>query len=322
MNKNYQEITIQFDENAPIKHRPKPMVTSLPTVFSETIDFNRDGSMFIGARVEIRFEFNDELFLLTEIRFESEPATRNNTSLLNNTTLCPPVRTSNSTLESSSLVLFTFEWLTIVLVSIFSLGFVLLLLVGLCGRRQLRHRRRRLRQNSHLYYKSSQMTATTSGSCVSTSSEHDAHTLPIAQVNKHFFQTNNYDDVTSEQQSMGSYIYPITSTTSLLQTSPPSSLCKGEQYAVIDGTYSCNPYQHWSTNHVRTSSNDANRSTVAVRLLDLSLRFVGYRTDESDRRQSTFEFIQLRSSDGSFSVDSIDDPSASWSRSEQTNGIT
>ena len=167
------------------------------------------------------------------------------------------MKTSNSTLESSSLVLFTFEWLTVLLVSVFSLGFVLLLLLGLCRRRQLRHRRRRLRQNSHLSYKSSQMTATTSGSCGSTSSEHEAHTLPIAQVNRHFFQTNNYDDVTSEQQSMGSYIYPITSTTSLLRTS--SSLCKGEQYAVIDGSYACKPYQHCSTQNVRLCSASGNQ---------------------------------------------------------------
>jgi len=48
---------------------------------------------------------------------------------------------------------------------------------------------------------------------------------------------------------MGSYIYPITSTTSLLQTSPPSSLFKGEQYAVIDGNYSLNTYKHWPTNN-------------------------------------------------------------------------
>jgi hypothetical protein len=35
--------------------------------------------------------------------------------------------------------------------------------------------------------------------------------------------------------SMGSYIYPITSTTSLMHTSSPSSLFKSEQYAIIDG---------------------------------------------------------------------------------------
>lgn len=89
-------------------------------------------------------------------------------------------------------------------------------------------------------------TTTTSGSCASTSSEHGENTL----INKKFFLSNNYDDITSEQQSMGSYIYPITSTTSLLQTTPSSSLCKPEQYAVIDGNYSFNTYKQWSTNNV------------------------------------------------------------------------
>jgi hypothetical protein len=50
---------------------------------------------------------------------------------------------------------------------------------------------------------------------------------------------------------MGSYIYPITSTTSLLQTTPPLSVFKSEQYAVIDGNYSFNPYKQWSTNNVK-----------------------------------------------------------------------
>jgi hypothetical protein len=46
----------------------------------------------------------------------------------------------------------------------------------------------------------------------------------------------NYDDMTS----MGSYIYPITSTTSLIHTSSPSSLFKSEQYAMIDGNWPMN----------------------------------------------------------------------------------
>jgi len=90
----------------------------------------------------------------------------------------------------------------------------------------------------------------TSRSCVSTSSEHDGSTLPVKHTN-HLLIANNYDDVTSEQQSMGSYIYPITSTTSLLQTTPPSSIFKGEQYAVIDGNYSFSTYKQWPTNNVR-----------------------------------------------------------------------
>jgi hypothetical protein len=155
---------------------------------------------------------------------------------------------NNSTYESSSLTIFTFEWLTVLIGSILLLCFILLLILGLYRIRCWSHHR--LRQNSSLYYKSSQMTTTTSGSCVSTSSEHDGSTLPVKKTN-HLLISNNYDDVTSEQQSMGSYIYPITSTTSLLQTSPPSSLFKGEQYAVIDGNYSFNTYKQWPTNNVR-----------------------------------------------------------------------
>jgi hypothetical protein len=98
------------------------------------------------------------------------------------------------------------------------------------------------------------MTTTTSGSCASTSSEHDGSTLPVKK-HSHLLLANNYDDVTSEQQSMGSYIYPITSTTSLLQTSPPSSLFKSEQYAVIDGNYSLNTYKQWPTNNVKIKIN-------------------------------------------------------------------
>lgn len=156
---------------------------------------------------------------------------------------------TNSTYESSSLTVFTFEWLTILIGSILSLCLILLLILGLYRFRYRSHCR--LRQNSSLYYKSSQMTTTTSGSCASTSSEHDGSTLPVKNLHNHLLISNNYDDLTSEQQSMGSYIYPITSTTSLLQTSPPSSLFKGEQYAIIDGNYSFNTYKQWSTNNVK-----------------------------------------------------------------------
>ena len=150
------------------------------------------------------------------------------------------------------MIFFTFEWLTIYVISTCICCFIFVLLFGLCYRR---HRRRsthrRLRKNSHLYYKSSQMTTTTSGSCVSSSCDHDTNTLSIQKNNKNLLLGNNYDDLNSEQQSMGSYIYPITSTTSLLQTTPPSSLFKGEQYAVIDGNYSLNSYKNWPPNNVK-----------------------------------------------------------------------
>jgi len=159
---------------------------------------------------------------------------------------------NNSTYVTSSLIIFKFEWLTILIGSIVSFCFILLLIFGLYHFRCRSHRR--FRQNSNIYYKSSQMTTTTSGSCASTSSEHDGSTLPVKK-HSHLLLANNYDDVTSEQQSMGSYIYPITSTTSLLQTSPPSSLFKSEQYAVIDGNYSLNTYKQWPTNNVKIKIN-------------------------------------------------------------------
>ena len=166
---------------------------------------------------------------------------------------------NSSTLETSSsfpLNIFSLEWLTVLIGCFLCLILILLLILGLIRFRCHRHRsssshHHRLRQNSSLYYKSSQMTNTTSGSCASTTSEHDANTLPVKNLHTHLLLSNNYDDLTSEQQSMGSYIYPITSTTSLLQTSPPSSIFKGEQYAVIDGNYSFNTYKQWPTNNVR-----------------------------------------------------------------------
>ena len=158
----------------------------------------------------------------------------------------------NATYESSSLIIFKLEWLTILIGSILSFGFILLFIFGLYRLRCRSHHR--CRQNSNLYYKSSQMTTTTSGSCASTSSDHDGSTLPVKK-NGHLLLSNNYDDLISEQQSMGSYIYPITSTTSLLQTTPPSSLFKGEQYAVIDGNYSSTTYKQWPTNNVKIKIN-------------------------------------------------------------------
>ena len=142
---------------------------------------------------------------------------------------------NNSTYQSSSNL--TFEWLTPLFGSMILICSILLFILGFyCFRR-----RHRLKQNRNLYYKSS---TTTSGSCVSASS---GSTLPINKT-KHLFLSNNYDDITSE---LASYIYPITSTTSLLQTSSPSSLFKSEQYAVIDGNYS---YQQWPTNNVKNDN--------------------------------------------------------------------
>ncbi|CAF1682931.1 unnamed protein product, partial [Adineta ricciae] len=182
------------------------------------------------------------------ITFDNEPVS----FIIQNATNCSTIILHSSTYATSTLLIFKFEWLTIVIISILFFGLFLLLLLTFHRIRQYRLRRRshhRLRQDSNLYYKSSQMTTTTSGSCTSTSSEHDGSTLPVAQKITQMFLSGKYDDMTSEQQSMGSYIYPITSTTSLLQTTPSSSVFQGEQYAVIDGNYSSNTYKQWSNNN-------------------------------------------------------------------------
>jgi hypothetical protein len=297
MSNEYQSIHIKFDDNPSIKHHPSPIESSLSTIFVDTIQLIKYGNIFIGKQVEIIIEFNNELLLLTEITFDNEPAISMNTTIgINNTTThCPIgkkkkkeiflsnykyfylVMNNTSTYESSSLAIFTFEWLTILIGSILSLCFLLFLLLFLYRFRCRSHHR--LRQNSNLYYKCSQMTTTTSGSCVSTSSDNDGNTLSVKKIPNHFLISNNYDDITSEQQSMGSYIYPITSTTSLLQTTPPSSLFKGEQYAVIDGNYSSNIYKQWSTNNVKIKINHYLVLFIYFYLLDISLCFIRYWTN-------------------------------------------
>jgi hypothetical protein len=88
MNNKYQSIFIKFDNNQTIKHQTSPIESS--PIFIDTIQLIKYGNMFIGKRVEIIFEFNNELLLLTEITFDNEPAIFSNTTLgLNNTTNCP-----------------------------------------------------------------------------------------------------------------------------------------------------------------------------------------------------------------------------------------
>ncbi|CAF0731409.1 unnamed protein product [Adineta steineri] len=253
MNNKYESVQIKFDNNLTIKHHIAPIESSVSTIYVDTIQLIKYDNIFLGKQIEFLFEFNNnQLLFLTEITFINEPAILLNTSsIINNTTNCSILmNNNNSTFENSSLIIFKFEWLTIFIISIILFSFILLLIFGFY-RIRCRSSHHRLRQNSNLYYKSSQMTTTTSGSCESTSSVHDANTLPVKKKNHLLLSSssNNYDDVTSEQQSMGSYIYPITSTTSLLQTTPSSSLFKGEQYAVIDGNYSSNTYKQWSTNN-------------------------------------------------------------------------
>lgn len=89
MSDKYQSVQVKFDDNFSIEHHPSPIESSLPTVFIDTILLAKYGTMFLGKRVEIIFDFENALFL-TEITFDSEPAILLNatTSDLNNTSNC------------------------------------------------------------------------------------------------------------------------------------------------------------------------------------------------------------------------------------------
>jgi len=89
LNNKYQLINIKFDDNRSIKHHSSPIKSSISTIFIDTIQLNKYGNIFLGKQIEIIFEFNNELLLLTEITFNNEPAMFINTTLgFNNTTNC------------------------------------------------------------------------------------------------------------------------------------------------------------------------------------------------------------------------------------------
>lgn len=134
-----------------------------------------------------------------------------------------------SSSSTTTATIIPLEWLTTLIFSILFLCFILLLILLIF---RIRHSHQR--KDTNLYYKCSQSTSA-------------AHDLSVENYQNQSTSKNNYDDLTS----IGSYIYPITSTTSLLHTSSPSSLMKSEQYAIIDG----NPYVHCSTNNVRKTNN-------------------------------------------------------------------
>ncbi|CAF1307987.1 unnamed protein product [Rotaria sordida] len=229
MKNKYRSIQIKFDNNLLIKHQISSIATLLSTIFVDTIQLNKSKTMIIGKQVEILFEFDNEPLFLTEITFDNEPVMSINTTLPTiTTTICPMAcSASNNKItlisSSSSSSIISLEWLTILIFSICSFCFILLFILLI-----LRIRHCHLRKKTDIYYKCSHLTNTTNGSSI----ENDQNQLT---------KKNNYDDVTS----MGSYIYPITSTTSLLHTSSPSSLFKSEQYAIIDG----NSYADCSTNN-------------------------------------------------------------------------
>jgi hypothetical protein len=86
MNNKYRSIQIKFDNNLPIKHQMSPTVTSFSTIFVDTIQLNDYEAIAIGKRVEILFEFDNELLFLTEITFDNEPTMIVNTTLMSITT--------------------------------------------------------------------------------------------------------------------------------------------------------------------------------------------------------------------------------------------
>jgi len=113
------------------------------------------------------------------------------------------------TITSSSIgQLTSFEWFPTMILLILFLCFVFLLILIVT---RIRHYN--LRRKTNLYEKCSQLTKPT-------------NRLPIETHPNQIHIRSNYDDITS----MGSYIYPITSTTSLIHTSSPSSLFKSDQY--------------------------------------------------------------------------------------------
>ncbi len=75
--------------------------------------------------------------------------------------------------------------------------------------------------------------------------------------------------------SMGSYIYPITSTTSLIHTSSPSSLFKSEQYVIID--------RNWPINNVKKIKFE--NFFYLLFVLDISLCIIRYWTNSFEINQ-------------------------------------
>ncbi|CAF1422402.1 unnamed protein product [Adineta ricciae] len=226
MNNKYRSIEIKFDDNPPIAHKATPIATSISTIFLDTINLDNYATMTIGKHVEVVIEFDNEFLFLTEIKFDNQPTTMAEMHTITTTCETPClVSYNNLTLITSSpaISLYTLEWLTMAIILILSICFILLVILLI-----LRIRHRCLRKKNNLYYKCSQLISSTNGSAV----EKD----PNQNTRK-----NPYDDLSPVE----SYLYPITSTSSLINPSSPSSLFKNEQYAIIDG----NAYTHLPTNN-------------------------------------------------------------------------
>lgn len=102
MSDKYQSIDIKFDDNRSISHQISPIQSSSAGVFVDTVQLIQYGILFIGKRIEIIFEFNNELLLLTEVTFDNEPTIFvNTTSTVNNTTNCPIGKNKSRTFSSN-----------------------------------------------------------------------------------------------------------------------------------------------------------------------------------------------------------------------------
>ena len=152
------------------------------------------------------------------------------------------------------------------IILILSICFILLVILLI-----LRIRHRCLRKKNNLYYKCSQWINSTNGSAV----EKD----PNQNTRK-----NPYDDLSPVE----SYLYPITSTSSLINPSSPSSLFKNEQYAIIDG----NAYTHLPTNNVKQRCN--RDYAILCFLLDISLRITGHRSSSFEISHALWLYCTTR----------------------------
>jgi hypothetical protein len=103
MNDKYHSVQVQFDGTLAIKHQPSPLMSSTPTLFIDAIDLSKYDTTFIAKRVQITFEFTNELFLLTEIQFDNEAnISLNQTSTMNITTNCPLGKSHRSCFPSQT----------------------------------------------------------------------------------------------------------------------------------------------------------------------------------------------------------------------------
>ena len=138
----------------------------------------------------------------------------------------------NSSLSSSSSISFSINWHLLIIWIISLLALLMISAIVLCLIR--------LDRCQNLSSKTKNYSICSSPKLFR---DNIPQTTSINHEKNHSKKPFNYDDM----MSMGSYIYPITSSTSLLQRSSSSSQMKSEQYAIIDGNSSI----HWPIKNVR-----------------------------------------------------------------------